>query len=398
MGISDFNKFISKFCNNANIYYPLSYFKGKKIAIDANNYLYSEWVSAYSKIVYITDVSMNEPDKNEVIKLWLNKSKIFIKRFLENGITPIFIFDGKYHIKKKETQNKRNEDKIKVREKIKEIRKNINDIDILERTTLMLDNLRKYMCRDTYPSNEEYEIMKTVLNSIGIPVIQALWESEQLCSILCRENKVDAVYSTDTDNMLYGCPILLTGFTKGMKNEKTNEIEIHFSSVILNKILESCKLSFESFVDLCIMFGCDYNKNIPKIGFNKAYTLIMEYKNIDKLPENYGKIKLDKTYLDHEWCRQWFSYKSSSTLYEDNINLDIDKNKLIECARDILEIYNIQDWLIDFSNLYSKFNQTNDRILMYKPPISNVKLIIKTDNKNDINSLVQQQLKLINKQ
>jgi len=44
------------------------------------------------------------------------------------------------------------------------------------------------------------------------------------------------------------------------------------------------------FVDLCILCGCDYTKNIGNIGPTKAYQLIQKYGSIERVLK---KIELD---------------------------------------------------------------------------------------------------------
>ena len=78
--------------------------------------------------------------------------------------------------------------------------------------------------------------------------------------------------------------------------------------------MESLGLTEEQFIDFCIMCGCDYNKNIPKVGPANSYTLIKEHKSIDNLPPKY-----DKTILKVEACRRLLSHEPVvDTIFEGN--------------------------------------------------------------------------------
>ena len=167
---------------------------------------------------------MEEPDRQETVKVWLRRLQQFLRIFFIHGITPVFIFDGKYPEQKKNTQKNRKEQKEKVKTKITEFKDKLKGLDIFDHTPDMLDQLKKLMSRDTYLSSNDISLIKNVLSSIGIPVLDAVWESEQLCSMLCIENQIDAVFSTDTDNLTYGCPVLITGFTRPILNPQTNII------------------------------------------------------------------------------------------------------------------------------------------------------------------------------
>jgi 5'-3' exonuclease len=123
---------------------------------------------------------------------------------------------------------------------------------------------------------------------------------------LAIEGKVEAVYSTDMDCLVYGTPYLITEF------DKENREKLYLNVISLQKTLENLDMTFSTFVDLCIMCGCDFNQNIPKIGPKRSYDLMKEYETIDRLPGNY-----DIQVLEHVKCREIFSYESSGIEDED---------------------------------------------------------------------------------
>lgn len=42
-------------------------------------------------------------------------------------------------------------------------------------------------------------------------------------------------------------------------------------------------ITYDQFVDICILCGCDYTSRIKNIGPMKAYDYVKKYGNIDKL-------------------------------------------------------------------------------------------------------------------
>ena len=60
----------------------------------------------------------------------------------------------------------------------------------------------------------------------------------------------------------------------------------------------------KQFLDLCIMFGCDYNKNIPKIGPETSYKYIRKFGSIEEI-EN--KLELNVSILNHIRTRELFT-------------------------------------------------------------------------------------------
>jgi 5'-3' exonuclease len=68
-------------------------------------------------------------------------------------------------------------------------------------------------------------------------------------------------------------------------------------------MLEALELSCDSFLDLCIMCGCDYNKNIFRVGPEKAYKYIQKYSSIEDISAN---TPLDVSILNHVRGRELF--------------------------------------------------------------------------------------------
>jgi hypothetical protein len=49
------------------------------------------------------------------------------------------------------------------------------------------------------------------------------------------------------------------------------------TEITLEKIIKSLDISHDKFIELCVICGCDYCDNIPKIGNVKALKIIKEY-------------------------------------------------------------------------------------------------------------------------
>lgn len=403
MGIEKLNPFLKKHAPEAMKNMSVELFKGHRIAIDGSNLLFRMWQLAHKKVVDRTNVPECEPNREETFKLMLLEFRRFIRRFLMNGITPIIVIDGEHPVEKGATKQKRRDNKLKIQEKIRESKDKLSLIDPLDITEGHREELRKYMRQDVYITKDETESFATIVAGIGIPFIQAKGEGEQVCSMLCLENKVSAVYSTDTDNLVYGCKLLITGFKQEDDDEEVigilNESTECFKTVNLEVILDSLELSFEQFIDLCIMAGCDYNSNIPRVGIGRAYPLIKEHGSIDGLPEKYNK-----ECLKHVRCRQLFSAKRSDELSVNDIRLDI-VNNLVETGRDILEPYGMEGWLHELTQYYMNMPKPGEGIVIR--PKQKAKLIVKREENKQViqvgknpsmEDLVMEQLKFLSSQ
>jgi flap endonuclease-1 len=390
MGIKGLNAYLRKSCPSAFVEIPKSRFKGKRIAIDSNNILYRFMSRAHKEIVNKTDVATMEPDRDEIIKRWLYHVKIFLLDLIKIGATPIFVFDGEYIAEKSKTQEKRKADKQKMINDAENTKLLILEVDELERTPAMITELRKKMQNLGYLGSDEKNMIQGILTSIGIPVLIAKGEGEKLCAMLCIEGKVDAVYSRDTDLLVFGCPLTINEPSGYVYNEQTKQTEESFQCTVFKPVLSTLGLTYSTFVDFCIMAGCDFNDNIPHLGVGKSYDVLQHCKSIDNLPDKYHKKctcnnsghetcqRIKENYedqvdcLNHIRCREIFAHASSETICQDEILLDIKTN--LDEARDRLEMFGAEDWLRDIVPLYQNVIPSSNVCIPKMPSLSSSSL------------------------
>lgn len=301
MGIKNFSTLLKEKASSAFIKLDINDFYGKRIAIDLNNIMYRYFSSYLKEEIYQTDLIQNDVNREKVVVKWVHGLIDFGLLWLEHGVTPIFVLDGNTRKEKEDTKQKRINEKKKARDLGIDLLTKIRSAQSLfDVSPNDLSELRKHMSKDVSLKTEEVQLLKKTLEEFKFPVLDAKYDSEQLCCSLAIEGKVEAVYSTDMDCLVYGTPYLITEF------DKENREKLYLNVISLQKTLENLDMTFSSFVDLCIMCGCDFNQNIPKIGPKRSYDLMKEYETIDRLPGNY-----DIQVLEHMKCREIFSYESS---------------------------------------------------------------------------------------
>lgn len=319
---------------------PLGTFRGRRIGIDACNWMFIQISTAQRQVIQGTDVVKERVDRNMTVHLWLQKLLDHLVTYLSYGITPVFIFDGAAPVEKTQTKEKRADKKHQVKSRITELRTTLGQADILDQTEDMVQEYRKLLAQYNYVSEEETSLMRQVLTGLGIPWIQARGEGEKLCSMLAVEGVVAAVLSTDSDNIVYGCPCLITGFDRTA--EQTHTVNV----LDAQDVLKMLDLPYPAFRDFCIMCGTDYNDNIRNIGPGKAYKLIRDCGSIEGLPPRF-----DVSILNHHKARELFDYIESKTLIESG-TLDIRTECLGESARDILTGVKLSHYLPRLVPLY----------------------------------------------
>lgn len=347
MGIKGLTSLINKEAADAIHIHSLKYFKGSKIAIDTSILLYKFRHSNNSENSHISGL--------------LNKCLNFIKY----GIIPVFIIDGKPPEEKRETINNRNNQREKLENKISELKKQLEENpeeNCKEDLIYKINKLNKQIIRVT---KEHHKEAHDLLNILGFSVIKSPGEAESVCAFLQKENIVNFTYSDDTDLLPLGCEKLLRS------NGKTNTlIEIN-----LEKTLSCLDVTFEQFIDLCILCGCDYTQNIPKINHEKALKLIREHKNI----ENVCKYLKEDGYIipdgfNYEDARRIFKTENSRITSLSNTDKFIVNIKEDTPTIDIKKFYN---FLLDKN--YNKYF-----INKYIKKFNNAKLLIPKNSKESL--------------
>jgi flap endonuclease-1 len=249
MGIKNLLTFLSNFPSTFEEKEIDSY-KGKKIAIDISLLLYQIIISTRNSGSDI--INENGISITHIVGLF---NRTFM--LLEKGIIPIYVFDGKPSELKSSILLRRKNNRKNAIAKLN----NCND---------ELDKI-KYFKRSSSITKEQYMECKELLHFMGVSYIESNTEADIVLANLCKNNIVHGVYSDDMDILALGSPKLI----KNLFSYKKNPIELN-----LEKILSELKLSYSEFIELCLLFGCDYCKRITNIKSLELYNIYKQYKNI----------------------------------------------------------------------------------------------------------------------
>jgi 5'-3' exonuclease len=152
----------------------------------------------------------------------------------------------------------------------------------------MREHIGKLKQRTFTLKASDVNLCKNILTLFKIPFDQAPGEAEIYCTKLCKEGYVSAVLSADTDIIAAGCPVILRDITSS-----------GFKGIFLSHILDDLELTQAQWLDLCILCGTDFNKNIPLIGPKKALHLIKTYQRLEDIP-------LDTSILNYRRVRELY--------------------------------------------------------------------------------------------
>ncbi|MFA5049422.1 MAG: flap endonuclease-1 [Candidatus Micrarchaeia archaeon] len=245
---------------------------GKNISIDAFNSIYQFLAS------------IRQPDGTPLQdfsgNITSHLSGLFYRtsKFLESGIKPIYVFDGKPPEFKKDTIKERIKNKKEAEEKWK---KALED----ER----YEDAKKYAQATSRLTSEMVEECKTLLDGMGVPYIQAKSEGEAQSAIMAKKGMVYASASQDYDSLLFGAPLLLRNLSLTGRRKvpgKDKYILVEPEQISLSEVLEKNKITLEKLIWIGVLCGTDFNKGVRRVGPKTALKLVLEFDDFSRLKKH----------------------------------------------------------------------------------------------------------------
>jgi len=263
MGILGLSKLVADAAPAAIKENEIKNYFGRKVAVDAS-------MSLYQFLIAVRQEG-GQQMTNEAGETTSHLMGMFYRtiRMVDNGIKPVYVFDGKPPQMKAGELEKRTE-KREVAQAALEKAKEDGDMEEVDKQNRRLVKVTK----------EHVEEVKVLLKHMGIPWVQAPCEAEAQCAELAKAGKVYAVGTEDMDALTFGTPVLLRHLTFS-EARKMPIKEFHLSS-----ILEGFEMSPDQFVDLCILLGCDYVDKIRGIGPKKAIEMVRKHGSIEEVLAN----------------------------------------------------------------------------------------------------------------
>lgn len=272
---------------------------GKVIAIDAYNTLY--------QFLSIIRQPNGTPLKDSNGRITSHLSGLLYRtcNLIEEGIKPIYVFDGTPPVFKKR--------EIKRRVKAKEVAKRKyreaigkGEIEEARMYAQATSHLKDYMKEDS----------KKLLDSMGIPWVQAPSEGESQAAYLVKRADADYCASQDYDSLLFGAPRLVRNVTISGRRKLPRKkvfIEVLPEIVALENVLEQWGITYKQLVDIGILIGTDYNpKSFKGLGPKTALKLIKTHGNL----ENVLQVKKVEFSIKYHRIREIFLQPQTTNQYK----------------------------------------------------------------------------------
>ena len=265
--------------------------KGKVVAIDGYNALYQ-----FLSIIRQPD---GTPLKDSQGRITSHLSGVFYRmvNVLEEGVLPVFVFDGVPPEIKAVEVERRKEKRTEAAIKYEEAKK-AGDLEKAFTYAMQATSLRKDMV----------EGAKHLLDLLGIPSVMAPSEGEAQAAHMSIKGDVWAVVSQDFDSLLHGAPRMVRNLTISGRRKlprKKQYIVVKPELLEIEKVLTELEITQEQLIDIGILLGTDFNpEGVKGIGPKTALKLIKKHGSLEEALKHLDKEAFFP--VNPENIKEWF--------------------------------------------------------------------------------------------
>ncbi len=251
----------------------LSELSGRIVAVDAYNVLYQ-----FLSVIRGFDGTPLR-DRHGRVTSHLSGLLYRTARLTEAGMRLIYVFDGAPPALKSIEIKRRVQAREEARLKYEEAKREGK-----------LEEARVYAQAASSLSDYMVDGAKRLLESMGVPWVQAPSEGEAQAAHLVMKGDAWAVASQDYDSLLFGAPRLVRNLTITGRRKlprKRVYITVKPEVIELGQALGQLGITREQLITLGILIGTDFNPDgIKGIGPKTALKLVKKYGTLDEVVRN----------------------------------------------------------------------------------------------------------------
>ncbi|KAJ5725910.1 uncharacterized protein N7483_007267 [Penicillium malachiteum] len=251
----------------------LKKFAGQTLAVDAYGWLHRGTVACS------VDLVLEKPTRKH-IDFVLHR----VRMLLFFGVTPYLVFDGDNLPSKAATEA----DRHRRRQESKALGL---DLQRKGRMTEAYQEFQKAVDVTPYMARQLIEELK----KMNVQYVVAPYEADPQMVYLEQQGVVQGIISEDSDLLVFGAKRLLSKL-----DQHGDCIEINRADFTACREVSLVGWSDADFRRMCILSGCDYLANIPKMGLKTAYRSIRKHRTVEKalrMLQFDGQFKVPADYL-----------------------------------------------------------------------------------------------------
>jgi flap endonuclease-1 len=313
---------------------------GKWVAVDAFNTLYQ-----FLSIIRQRD-GTPLMDRSGRVTSHLSGILYRTASLIEAGVKIAYVFDGQPHPFKANTIQERSE----IREKA---------AVAWEQAKASGEDGFKYAQASSRLNAEILDDSKRLIQSMGLPIIQAPSEGEAQAAYMAIRGDVFIAASQDYDSLLFGAPrvvrnLAITGKRKLPK--KNIYVDVEPEVMTLDDELSRLGIDRKQLVEIGIMCGTDYNSGLSRVGPKTALKLIREHKDLEsvlaaqsEMIDNYEEIR---DFFLHPDTMDDYDIRMKKPNVDEIVSFlsgerDFDEGRVDRTAKRLVEAYKVGQSTLD---------------------------------------------------
>lgn len=231
---------------------------GYRVSVDASNWLY-RYMTTTARFTR-TEAYTNGDGAELTNLIGVPRG---LRKFFQNNVQPVFVFDGAPSDMKEEEIADR-------KKKRKSAAKKARESDDAVETS-------KYESRSQQLSNDVISTTKKLLDLLDVPYMTAPQAAEAQAAYMTDSDNIDAAVSDDYDTLIFGSDVTIRQFTTSKEEVELMEYE---------RTLEKNGFNREQLVLATILCGTDYNDGVSGVGPKTAISKVKEYPSLEGLRDN----------------------------------------------------------------------------------------------------------------
>ena len=223
--------------------------RGKRVGVDILGLLYKAKAQRIPLVKYLSQ---------------------FMVRCRMYGIVPIPIFDGKPPDEKRPMLARRAERRIEASTRHAKLFADATSVPIPDgRRVIIEEELQRLEFTANFLTSDERDEAKQFFYACGAMSYNASGEADNILAYLARRGMVDAVISNDFDMLARGVPQLLVPETYALPGDTSG-----WRSYNLQSIIKAVEFTYDQFLEMCVLMGCDYLTGVLILPYKTAYWAI----------------------------------------------------------------------------------------------------------------------------
>ncbi|KAJ5820102.1 hypothetical protein N7474_005693 [Penicillium riverlandense] len=251
----------------------LKKFSGQTLGVDAYGWLHRGTVAC------AVDLVLDRPTRKH-IDFVLNR----VRMLLYFGVTPYLVFDGDNLPSKSGTE----EDRHRRRQESKALGL---ELQRKGRMPEAYQEFQKAVDVTPYMARQLIEELK----KMDVKYVVAPYEADAQLVYLEQQGIIHGIISEDSDLLVFGAKRLLSKL-----DQHGDCIEINRAEFTACREVSLVGWTDANFRHMCILSGCDYLANIPKMGLKTAYRSIRKHKTVERalrMLQFEGSYQIPRDYL-----------------------------------------------------------------------------------------------------